>query len=437
MENSLLYLFIYLVEGGILWQYCHTLFPPKHRLSLRTATLLLLYTALAFLFSLHLMQLNILFFLIANFLFLISMFRISCLSALFHASLTTAIMALSELAVLTVVPNIAYNFNQSFDYQKRLLFLTIFSKLLYFMIVFVLSHALSKQKESAGMKRKEICLLLIVPLLTVWIVITFFYICYQYMLPEETYTMVLISSLFLLIINVVTWMIYGFLLHQNQQFTVGLLQHQKESFLAEHYQILLRQNEEQRLLIHDMKSHLQSISLLNEQRETDKAGEYIRQLLSSAPLKSSTHYCDHQLLNAILCFYDKKCFDQGVSFHADIRHHAADFLSEKNLTSLFCNLLENAVEAAKDCEKGFIDLSLSDQDKTDFIVLKVTNSCLSDPFRNNAELHTTKRDTVKHGYGLKSIQKVVDTYHGDMQMYYESTDCTMHTNIIFRAQERK
>ena len=123
MENSLLYLFIYLVEGGILWQYCHTLFPPKHRLSLRTATLLLLYTALAFLFSLHLMQLNILFFLIANFLFLISMFRISCLSALFHASLTTAIMALSELAVLTVVPNIAYNFNQSFDYQKRLLFL--------------------------------------------------------------------------------------------------------------------------------------------------------------------------------------------------------------------------------------------------------------------------------------------------------------------------
>lgn len=45
---------------------------------------------------------------------------------------------------------------------------------------------------------------------------------------------------------------------------------QKEANSAEYYQMLLSQNENQNILIHDIKKHLQSIDLLNDKKEHDK-----------------------------------------------------------------------------------------------------------------------------------------------------------------------
>ena len=59
------------------------------------------------------------------------------------------------------------------------------------------------------------------------------------------------------------------------------LQLQKEHDSAEYYKMLIAQNENQRILIHDMKKHLQSIALLNEDNENEKIRAYIDQLMHS------------------------------------------------------------------------------------------------------------------------------------------------------------
>ena len=54
------------------------------------------------------------------------------------------------------------------------------------------------------------------------------------------------------------------------EFTEMQLLLQQESNSAQYYEMLRLQNENQRILIHDIKKHLQSIDMLNDQKEHDK-----------------------------------------------------------------------------------------------------------------------------------------------------------------------
>lgn len=52
-------------------------------------------------------------------------------------------------------------------------------------------------------------------------------------------------------------------------------------------------------------------------------------------------------------------------------------------------------------------------------------------FDSHGKLKTSKKDTISHGYGLKSIERVVNKYNGFIDMYYDENDSTFHTLISF------
>ena len=208
---------------------------------------------------------------------------------------------------------------------------------------------------------------------------------------------------------------------------------QKESALTDYYKMLHSQSENQSILIHDIKKHLQSIELLNEEKDHEKIGFYIQQLLLSSELKECSRICDRELLNAILARYQRTCSEQGITFHADIRKGTTDFLSDSDLTPLFCNLLENALEAIGAIENPYIEISTGKREHSPFVLLTVVNSCRINPFSNhNESLKTTKTDKQNHGFGLKSIRKIVEKYGGEMQMYYHEETLTFHTVITLK-----
>lgn len=100
---------------------------------------------------------------------------------------------------------------------------------------------------------------------------------------------------------------------------------QKETDFTEYYKMLLSQSENQAILIHDIKKHLQSIASLNEQNAPDKVNAYINELLLSSDFKESARICDNELLNAIMARYRRQCTEQGISFTADIRSGVLHF----------------------------------------------------------------------------------------------------------------
>ena len=153
----------------------------------------------------------------------------------------------------------------------------------------------------------------------------------------------------------------------------------------------------------------------------------------SSDLMESSRLCEHEMLNSILCRYMRQCTDKHISFHTDIRSETTDFIADNDITSLFCNLLDNAVEAAGHIPNSFIEVNTNKREKTPFVVITVINSCRKNPFsKESNSLSTDKSDNHRHGFGIKSIRKTISKYSGDMKMYYNDDTSTFHTIITLK-----
>ena len=86
-------------------------------------------------------------------------------------------------------------------------------------------------------------------------------------LPQSLDWMVAMGAVFLLISNLLVFGIYQYNQTKNIEFTDMQLLLQKEANAAEYYGMLLSQSENQNILIHDIKKHLQSIDMLNDKKE--------------------------------------------------------------------------------------------------------------------------------------------------------------------------
>ncbi len=88
------------------------------------------------------------------------------------------------------------------------------------------------------------------------------------------------------------------------------------------------------------------------------------------------------------------------------------------------------MEASSGVPEGYIELSITQQENASLTVLSLINSCPENPFSGKTgRLVSSKKDSLRHGYGIRSIERVVKAYHGDMQMYYEEERQEFHTVI--------
>ena len=111
-------------------------------------------------------------------------------------------------------------------------------------------------------------------------------------------------------------------------------------------------------------------------------------------------------------------------------------MSEESITSLFCNLLDNFIEAARKVNNPFIQLTISNNENTPIALITVVNSCISSPFSaKTGKLLTGKSNPFIHGFGVKSIENVVKKYSGTMTMYYRDEDHTFHTVIALQEYQ--
>lgn len=164
-------------------------------------------------------------------------------------------MNLSELVVISC-GNLAPTFFTEQLYARNMLILMVSSKLLYFFILQVIIHIFKKNKKRDIKPDKGTFLLNTVPVISLVIVIILITICLTFPLPRILGYMVSICTLLLLIINILVFYAYNYIQNKIYEFTKLQMQTQKESSYSEYYSMLIKQDENQKILIHDIKKHL-------------------------------------------------------------------------------------------------------------------------------------------------------------------------------------
>ncbi len=431
MEHIVLLLFSFFTEAVILWQYTSNLFTSSYGSKIRLALLSALYTILFLLSLLKQTGLNVVSFFVFNTVFLYVLFKLKLLLALFHSAIVTAIMGISEIAVLGIISRFFPHFLLETD--AGLVFYTVFSKIFFFAVIYLLIHLFKGKKLNQEQYGHFEILLMLIPVSSIFIIFTLLSIGETSAFAPPIDFLVTICAVFLLMVNLLVFGINQYNQKKSQEYADLQLLLQKESDSVEYYEMMLAQNENQSILIHDIKKHLQSIKLLNEKHDSDKISAYIQQLMESSDLRETTNICDNEMLNAILCRYQRQCNDKHIHFHTDIRSGTVQYIYQHDLTSLFCNLLENAMESAENIPDSFIELTVQKKENSPFVVIILINSCQNTPVYNQEGVPVShKLDNGRHGFGIKSIKKVVKQYHGNLQMYYDNDSGTFHTIITLK-----
>lgn len=288
--------------------------------------------------------------------------------------------------------------------------------LTYSALIYIVSGFSNRKGESSG---KISFPLIITPIASVFIIIS--------NINAEPKYAAAIGCAMLVIGNMVTLYVHEFAVKSITEAEKIKTDNKRLRDREEFYTLLSEQNEESRVISHDIKKHLAVISSLDN---NDRLSEYINDILGDYGLTAPVDYCKNATLNLITHRFFGKCRDSGVRFDVNIREAEIDFMTAPDITALFDNLLENAFEAAVISEERFIDFSISKRN-TNFTIIKLINSCSQRPDNNNAFLISRKKGSG-HGIGTKSIRRIVKKYDGELSMKFNEDDGTFECVIIIK-----
>lgn len=173
---------------------------------------------------------------------------------------------------------------------------------------------------------------------------------------------------------------------------------------------------------HDLRHHL--LLLHNIRKEGDLAA--LDQLLESYPaLESLEHplvYCQNETVNAIVAYFADQAEKQGARYTVKLDLPETLFVTKPDLTVLFGNLLENAVEACSHMNAGvFIRITGNLAKPTaanTTLALIIENSYCIEPQR----LDDGTFRSLKHkgsGIGIASVRNIVKRYNGACAFQYQ------------------
>ena len=168
---------------------------------------------------------------------------------------------------------------------------------------------------------------------------------------------------------------------------------------------------------HDLKHQIRAI---RSEAGKAKFDEYLNELEDSINEYSTVVECGNQTVDIVLTEKNILCYSSRVKFSYMIDGSLFNFLTEREIYSLFGNALDNALEAVtkiEDPERRLI--TLKSNARGEFIVLQVENTCAGDMTLSEGALpHTTKTGSG-HGFGLRSIQRIAEKHGGMMSLRAE------------------
>lgn len=134
----------------------------------------------------------------------------------------------------------------------------------------------------------------------------------------------------------------------------------------------------------------------------------------------------NQVLDTILTSKNLTCRHLGISLTCTADGALLGFMDALDLSSVFGNALDNAIECEKrlpDPEKRTILLNVSA--RQGFVLIRVENYCEDTLSYREGLPRSTKGDPAFHGYGLKSIRYVAAKYGGTLTTKLENAWFTL------------
>ena len=181
---------------------------------------------------------------------------------------------------------------------------------------------------------------------------------------------------------------------------------------------------------HDLKHQILALKAGAAQENQ----EYLDQMLEEIKHYETSYSTGNRILDTILSSEAMKCQARGIEFTCVADGSILSFIDPMDISALFGNALDNAIEGAETIsneQERLIHLTVDSQKS--FVRIYVTNRFAGQlRFRHNLPL-TTKADTNYHGFGIKSMKSIAEKYGGSIQA--EAEDGWFKLSILIPVAE--
>lgn len=257
---------------------------------------------------------------------------------------------------------------------------------------------------------------LILPVFSIFYIITLISYLQIYASMDEI-ILLIVNVIFIVLLNLYIANVFESISKNNILKNELNLYEQQSKLQYQYYSDLENKYKNSRKVIHDMKNHLQSIEKLYHLNENDIASKYTSDIYKMLDELGQKYYTHNKVLNIIVNDKVQRAEDLGIDVKCQIGDVELEFIKDIDLTTIFANLFDNAIEACKKVEDHrYINFKV---DKfNEFIVITLSNCIKEIPVKDGHRLISQKKN--HEGLGLINVKKALEKYEGNMRIQYNA-----------------
>lgn len=165
-------------------------------------------------------------------------------------------------------------------------------------------------------------------------------------------------------------------------------------------------------LYHDIKHHLRALERLLQNGNRREALAYIESVQEPLQCKMIPVHTGVDIVDTVIYEAKEKAEQRNILLVVETPILPSGLkLEDREFCVLFANLLNNALEAAK--EQIRLNIAIT----AGFLVIEMQNDYKEKPVvKNNHFVSEREQDSLAHGWGMKIIEQIVEKYQGELSI---------------------
>lgn len=176
---------------------------------------------------------------------------------------------------------------------------------------------------------------------------------------------------------------------------------------------------------HDMKNHLADLVVMAKMQKNKDIEEYIREMGVYMENPKEFVSTGNGAIDSLMNYLLGRAKEQLYKVEYEIAIPAGLKISAFNLNVILGNLIENAIEASARSEEKWLFIEIFYEKGMLFI--NIRNSFSHELNVQDKRFVSTKQEQG-HGIGLKNVEKMVENYHGTMEI--SNTENSFEVDVI-------